>query len=71
MRFPAEAHLFFDYFSDFDKFRGNYFSDFDKFRGDYFSYFDKFRHNYFSDFDKFVFLFVDIQMFGYICALVV
>lgn len=41
MRFPAEAHLFFDYFSDFDKFRGDYFSDF-----------DKNRHNYFSDFDK-------------------
>ena len=60
MRFPVEAHLFCDYFSDFDKNRHNYFSDF-----------DKNTHNYFSDFDKFVFLFVDIQMFGYICALVV
>ena len=60
MRFPAEAHLFCNYFSDFDKFRGDYFSDF-----------DKNTHNYFLDFDKFVFLFVDIQMFGYICTLVV
>ena len=44
MRFPAEAHLFCNYFSDFDKFRGDYFSDC-----------DKNTHNYFSDFDKFVF----------------